>query len=133
MHTKILLILIALAELVAGACLLFVPSNFAGLFFGEALNSDVALLVGRLAGLALVAMGLTCWLEKPGSDGSLPFNQLAGLLFYNGAVTVLFVYSFFINGSGGPLLWPAAILHAAFTIWLALVFKISAQKTTTGR
>jgi hypothetical protein len=42
-----------------------------------------------------------------------------GLLSYNVAVPLLLTYSYVVNRVGGLGLWPAVILHSAFTLWIA--------------
>lgn len=115
---KTLLTAIAVAEISAGAGLLIVPSILADLLFGQPLDSGVALAVGRLAGLALIAIGLSAWLEKSNNDGNSPRSQLIGLLVYNGAVSVLLIFCFFVQGINGILLWPAVAAHLAFAVFL---------------
>lgn len=115
MKIKTLLTAIAVAEISAGAGLLIVPSILADLLFGQPLDSGVALVVGRLAGLALIAIGLSCWLDKSNNHGN---SLLVGLLFYNSTVSVLLIFSFFVQGINGILLWPAVAAHLAFAVFL---------------
>jgi hypothetical protein len=117
MKMKALLTAIAVAELATGVGLLFTPSTVVNLLLGHPLGSGVPLVVGRVAGLALIAIGLICWLEKTSNRGS-PASLLIGLLIYNGAVPVLLIHSYFIYGIGGIGLWPAVVLHLAFAAWL---------------
>ena len=72
MKTKALLTAIAVIELMTGVGLLLAPSLGAELLLGAPLSPVVPLVVGRVAGLALVAIGLTCWLETVGDRGGSP-------------------------------------------------------------
>jgi hypothetical protein len=118
MKTKALLAAIAVAELATGVGLLLIPSTVVALLLGSPLGSGVPLVVGRVAGLALIVIGLICWLEKTSNRGGSPSGLLIGLLIYNGAVPVLLVHSYFVYGIGGIGLWPAVVLHLVFAAWL---------------
>jgi hypothetical protein len=97
----------AVAEAATGAALLIVPSLVGRLLLGEEL-SGVALPVARVAGIALIALGIACW----------PGPPRIGMLIYSAAVTVFLAYVGLIGG-GGVLLWPAVVLHAILTALLA--------------
>jgi hypothetical protein len=101
------LILTAVAEAATGAALLIVPSLVGRLLLGEDL-SGVAVPVARVAGIALIALGVACW----------PGSPRVGMLTYSAAVTVFLAYVG-LTGGGGVLLWPAVVLHAVLTALLA--------------
>lgn len=101
------LIFTAVAEAAAGLALLIVPSLVGQLLFGEDLTS-IALPVARVAGIALIALGIACW----------PGPPVAGMLTYNASVALYLAYLGFIGGSTGVLLWPAVVLHVALTALL---------------
>jgi len=103
---KRVLVLAAVAEVATGMALLVVPSLVARLLLGEEL-SGVALSVGRVAGVALIALGIACW----------PGPPRIGMLIYGAAVTVFLAY-LGLTGGGGILLWPAVVLHAILTALL---------------
>ena len=119
MKTKALLTSIAVAELATGFGLLLAPSAIAELLLGHPLGWGVPLVVGRVAGLALTAIGLICWLEKTSNRGGSPTGLLIGLLTYNGAVPALLIHSYLVYGMGGIGLWPAVVLHLVFVVWLS--------------
>jgi hypothetical protein len=105
---KKVLVLAALSEAATGLALLIAPSLVARLLLGEEL-SGIAIPVARVAGIALIALGVACW----------PGMALAGMLTYSVAVTAYLAYLGFTAGSTGILLWPAVILHVIFTELLA--------------
>jgi hypothetical protein len=88
MKTRSLLIATAVIELTTGIALLVTPSLTVELLLGEALGSAASIVVGRLAGAALIAIGLSCWLERETNRGGSQTGLLVGLLTYNGAVPV---------------------------------------------
>ena len=117
MKTRYLLIATAIAELATGAALLVAPSFVAQLLLGEALGSAASMLVGRVAGAALMAIGLISWRESADDRAGSSAGILAGLLVYNGVVAVLLVHGAVFTGIRGVLLWPVAILHIVFAVW----------------
>jgi hypothetical protein len=109
----------AVAEGATGAALLVVPSLVGRVLLGEEL-SGVALQVKRVAGIALVALGIACW----------PGKALIGMLVYGASVMVLLAYVG-LTGGGGVMLWPAVVLHAVLTALLARASK-SGNETRVG-
>lgn len=98
----------AIAEAATGLALLIVPSLVGQLLLGEPL-SGVAVPVARVAGMALIALGITCW---PG------WPPLPGMLVYSALVTLYLGYLGAAGGLNGILLWPAVFLHAILTALL---------------
>jgi hypothetical protein len=104
---KNVLLLAAVGEVATGLALLIVPSLVGRLLLGEEL-AGVAIPVARVLGIALIALGAACW---PGC------TALCGMLTYN-ALATLYLGLVAIRGEfGGPLLWPAVVLHAGMTVW----------------
>jgi hypothetical protein len=101
------LMVAAVGEAATGMALLVVPSLVGQLLLGEPL-AGVAIAVARVAGIALVALGIACW----------PGPARAGMLTYGAAVTVYLAYLGFAGHLGGLLLWPAVVLHAVVTVLL---------------
>jgi hypothetical protein len=101
---KWVLIFAAVGEAGTGLALLIVPSLVGRLLLGEELTG-IAIPVARVAGIALVALGVACW----------PGTPLAGMLTYSGAVTLYLAYLGFAGGLSGILLWPAVVLHVILT------------------
>lgn len=101
------LVLAAVGEAATGAALLLVPSLVGQLLLGAELTG-IAATVARVAGIALIGLGVACW----------PGPPRLGMLIYSGAVTVFLAYVGLTSG-GGVLLWPAVVLHAILTALLA--------------
>ena len=103
------LALAAVGEIATGLALLVVPSLVGQLLLGEELTG-VAIPVARVAGIALVGLGIACW----------PGTPLVGMLIYSAAVALYLAYVGFAGGSGGMLLWPAVAVHVSLSLLLAL-------------
>lgn len=105
---KTALILAAVGEAATGLALLIAPSLVGQLLLGEPL-AGVAIPVARVAGIALVGLGIACW----------PGPPLVGLLTYSAVVTLFLAYIGLAGGFGGVLLWPAVALHLVLATLLA--------------
>ena len=101
------LIFAAIAEAATGLALLIVPSLVGQLLLGEEL-AGIAIPVARVAGIAVIALGIACW----------PGTPLLGMLTYSALVTVYLAYLGFAGGLTGVFLWPAVALHAILTALL---------------
>src|SRR5512139_685930 len=123
---KKFLTLAAVAEVTTGLALLVVPVLVGRLLLGSEL-SGVSIPVARVAGIALIALGVTCW----------PGTPLAGMLTYSAAVTLYLAYIGIRAEWAGPLLWPAVVVHAVLTgllarAWLAARTTARSGNPTTG-
>jgi len=105
---KRVLVLAAVAEAVTGLALLVVPSLVGQLLLGTELNG-VSIPVARVAGIALIALGVACW----------PGPSLVGMLTYSALATLYLLYLGIRCEWVGLLLWPAVVIHAALTLLLA--------------
>lgn len=97
----------AVGEAATGLALLIVPSLVGQLLLGEGLTG-VAVPVARVAGIALIALGIACW----------PGPPLVGMLTYSAAVTLYLTYLGFAGGLTGVILWPIVVLHVILTALL---------------
>jgi hypothetical protein len=105
---KSALIFAAVGEVSTGLALLIVPGLVGRLLLGEELTG-MAIPVARVAGIALIGLGIACW----------PGTPRAGMLTYSAAVTLYLAYLGITGSSTGLLLWPAVILHVILTVLLA--------------
>jgi hypothetical protein len=111
---KWVLIFAAVGEAGTGLALLIVPSLVGRLLLGEELTG-IAIPVARVAGIALISLGLAC---LPRSERGWPGTPLVGMLTYSAAVTLYLAYVGFAGGLTGILLWPAVVVHAILTFLL---------------
>jgi hypothetical protein len=102
----------AVAEALTGVALMAVPSIVGRLLLGADL-SGVTVPVARVAGMALVGLGVACYPGEAASRG------LSGMLVYSLLATLYLVYLGLGGEWAGSLLWPAAAIHAALTVLLA--------------
>ena len=96
-----------IVELATGLALLAMPAFVVTLLLAP-VTSAMIVPVARVAGIALIALGLACW---PSSHraGDAAFRAL---LTYNLLVAAYLAYLGAAQHLGGLLLWPAVGLHA---------------------
>jgi hypothetical protein len=117
MQTKWLLSVTAVAEAGTGLCLLVLPDVPVALLLGLTQVAPETLLVGRVAGAALLGIGIASWLAR--NDRRTPAQRglLAGILLYDVAAAGLLGFAGHTLNLVGPALWPAVVLHAALAAW----------------
>ena len=102
------LVAAAVAEAATGLALVIWPSLVGELLLGETL-AGAAASVARVAGIALIGLGLACW----------PGPPRLGMLAYGGAVALYLAGVGISAGSAGVLLWPAVVLHLVLSAFIA--------------
>jgi hypothetical protein len=114
--TRTLLVTTAVIEVAAGLALALAPSVAASILLGSSLDTLPALIVGRVAGAALLSLGAACWLARNDQPGGAVTALVAAMWLYNTIVALLLIYAG-VMGLRGLGLWPAALVHAAMAIW----------------
>ena len=114
---RTLLIVTALAETPIGVMLLVSPPLAARLLFGVLLDAPAALIVGRIAGTALLSLGGACWLARDDGPSRARRGLIAAMLLYNSAAGAVLANAGAGVGLVGVLLWPAVALHAVLAVW----------------
>jgi len=112
---KKVLILVAVSEAATGIALLIAPSLVGWLLFG-AQAAGVGILLARVTGIALIALGVACWPSRN------PFQAFLGMLTFS-SIAMLYLIYVGANGWAGPLLWPAVAVHAGFAALLILMWQ----------
>ncbi len=102
------LIFAAVAEAATGLALLIVPSLVGQLLLGEELTG-IAVPIARVAGIALIGLGVACW----------PGPPLLGMLIYSAVVALYLAYLGFTGSFTGRLLWPAVVVHVILSVLLS--------------
>jgi hypothetical protein len=116
-----LLVVAAIAEAATGLALLLLPEGVGQWLLGAELTG-IAVVVARLAGIALIAFALACW----------PGPPLWAMLGYGAASALYLAYLDFTGAAGGVLLWPAVVLHVLLTALLARTGR-TGNKSTEGK
>jgi hypothetical protein len=115
----------ALIEVGAGLSLLGLPALGIRLLLGVGDPSPEALVVSRVCGAGLLAIGVACWLARDDSGSRSQHGLVWAVLIYNVAVSAVLGFAGLTSQMAGVGLWPVLGLHAAMAIWCALNLRSS--------
>jgi hypothetical protein len=110
-------IVTAIGEGAMGVALLVAPGAVLSLLLGASQPLAETLFAARIAGAALVALGISCWLARNDRPTPSQIGLLGGLLFYDAAAALLLTLAGGRWALAGIGLWPAVALHSALGIW----------------
>lgn len=105
----------AVVEIGTGIALMIAPAMVAELLV-RAEITDLAMLLGRCMGIALLALGLACWPERQRAE--LGSAAPRAMFTYSALIALFLGYVGAVLRLGGPLLWPAVLLHGAVALSL---------------
>ena len=117
---KNVLTVTAVIEVWAGSLLVALPSLAATLLFGSTLDTPAGLNVARVVGLALLAIGVTCWFMRHDRQGRAARGVIGALVLYNAGVLAVFAYAGIGLGLAGYGLWPGALVHSTMAVWCVM-------------
>lgn len=113
---KRLLTLTALLEVPTGLSLIAVPDLVVRFLLGGGISGS-GIPLGRVAGVALLAIGLACWLASHDSRSCAARGLASGMTIYNFGVAIVLVISAIHSHLSGVALWPAVVAHAGMGGW----------------
>ena len=111
----------AAVEAVTGLLLIVAPHLLAKLLLGAEVMG-VSIVIGRVAGIALLSLGVGCWFGRQEATGGW---ALAAILLYNVLVTLYLAWVGLGAEFVGVLLWPAVVVHAVLTVLLGFAWSKS--------
>ena len=113
-----------MAEAGTGLLLLAYPPIIVRLLFGAEI-AGVGIVMSRIAGIALIALGVACW------PSNSAFQPLYGMLTYS-VLAMLYLTRIGVRGAPvGPLLWPGVVVHAIIVVLLVWAWR-KKQRPGTG-
>jgi hypothetical protein len=112
---KHLLALTAVIEAATGLALLVVPAIVVKLLLGAEI-SGAGIPLGRVAGIALLALGVACWLARSDTQSCAARGLLKAMLTYNLGVAIVLMVAGIQSHPAGIALWPAVMLHAVMGV-----------------
>ncbi len=112
-----LFVVTGLIEAGAGVGLLCCPSATVLLLAGTPLDAVVALLVARVGGAGLLALGVANWLARHDERSRAARGLVSAMVFYNLAAVVVLGTAGIQLPSAGVALWLATALHAVMAAW----------------
>ena len=114
---KRLLIVSAALEIPTGVALLSAPSMLVAVLLGSELDTPAGVALGRVAGAALLSLGVACWLARGDGASGAARGLVSAMLIYNLAATGVVLYAALGTELAVARLWPAIALHAALAVW----------------
>jgi hypothetical protein len=114
---RTLLTAIAVVELGAGLALLCFPSVTVSLLVGARLEAPEAVTEARVAGVALLTLGVACWLARGDTQSRAARGLVAAMVLYNSGVALILAAAGIASHLVGVVLWPAVLLHIGMTVW----------------
>jgi hypothetical protein len=113
---KTFVIVTAMVEIATGSALLVLPALVVTALLGVRSAPVETLVVARILGSALLAIGVTCALARA-DVGTTGRSGLAGILLYDVLVALVLAYAGLSLALTGVALWPAVALHTILAIW----------------
>ena len=113
---KCFLKLTAILKAATGLALIAAPAIVVRLLLGAEI-SGASIPLGRVAGAALLALGVACWLARDDTQSRATRGLVVAMLMYNLVATAVLAFAGIGLGLHGVVLWPAVVLHAAMGAW----------------
>jgi hypothetical protein len=109
---RMLLAVAAAAEALAGLGLVLAPDSTMQFLFGGR-TDGVGLMMGRVTGVAFLALGVACWGARGDSGGEARVGTVRAITLYNAGAGILLVLFIITGQASGLGVWSAALLHLA--------------------
>jgi hypothetical protein len=116
-NPKPLLSTMGAAEAATGLVVAVAPSLLVELLLGAAPGTAAGVTVSRVAGVAILALGVGCWLARHDAAGRAARGLIVAMLLYNAALVAILVLAWANQGMSGIALWPVVLAHAALAVW----------------
>jgi hypothetical protein len=116
-NPKSLLSIMGALEGATGLVMLVVPSVLIELLLGAAPGTLAGVTVSRVAGVALLALGIACWLAREDAAGRTAKGLTAAMLLYNVAIVAILVLAWKSMGLFGIAFWPVVVGHTGLAAW----------------
>lgn len=112
-----LLSVTGVVEAGTGTLLLAVPATVVQLLLGDASLNPGGVVACRIAGAALIALGIACWRGEVGGARGADRGLIGAILFYNIAVICVLIAAWRASGIAGIGFWAVIIAHAVLGGW----------------
>jgi hypothetical protein len=117
LNPKSLLAVTGALEAATGLVLLAAPSVLVELLLGTAPGTPAGVTVSRVADVAVLALGVACWLARDDTAGRAAKALVAAMLLYNVAVVAILVVARTSLGLLGIAFWPVVLAHTGLAAW----------------
>jgi hypothetical protein len=114
---KLLLSVMGALEAATGLLLLVAPALVVELLLGAAPGMPAGVTVSRVADVALLALGVACWLAREDTANRAAKGLVAAMMLYNVAVVAVLVLAWTSLGPIGIAFWPVVLAHTGLAAW----------------
>ena len=106
-------------EAATGLGLLAAPSVVVELLLGATPGTSAGATVSRVAGVALLTLGVACWLARQDASSRAAKGLITAMLLYNVGVVAVLVLAWTSLAPVGIAFWPVVVAHAGLGAWCA--------------
>jgi hypothetical protein len=129
---RMLLAIAAVAETLVGLALILLPDVTIRLLLGGR-TDDVGLMIGRVTGVGMLALGVACWGARADSSGAAQAGTLGAITLYNAGAGVLLVLFAATGQASGLVVWSVGLFHVALAAgFLASQRHLGASSATSS-
>jgi hypothetical protein len=111
-----------------GLVLVVLPSALVEPLLGAPLGTPAGETVSRVAGGALLALGVACWFAREDVASRAAIGLVSALLLYNVAAVAILVLAWMNLGLSGIAFWPAILVHVALAAWCIACLSTGTEK-----
>jgi hypothetical protein len=122
MKPRSLFTLTAILEAITGILLLVAPAFVVNLLLGAEISTQTDLTITRIAGSAILSLGIACWLARNDENTSAAKALTGGMLVYNFMVFVALANSAYVSAITLALI-ATLIIHLALGIACYIVLR----------
>jgi hypothetical protein len=119
-------------EALVGLSLLVLPAMVVSLLVGQQLAEPAGVAIARVAGVALLALGISCWLARNDIQSRAARGLVVALLLYDVSIVLILLSARFRAGLSGIGIWPTVVLHSGLGFWSFLCLKKANQWAVEG-
>ena len=119
-------------ETLAGLALIAVPSIVVSLVMGQPLTEPAGIVLSRIAGVAVLTLGIACWLARNESQNRATIGLIWALLFYDVSFVLVLLSAHVRIALNGIGLWPVVALHSGLGVWTLLCLRKIIQRVVVG-
>jgi hypothetical protein len=101
-NPKLLLSVTGAVEAATGWVPAAAPALLVELLLGAAPGTAAGVSVSRVVGVAILALGVACWLVRQDAAGRAATGLIAAMLLYNAGVIAVLVLAWANQGPSGP-------------------------------
>jgi len=114
---KSLLSVTGALEAATGLALLVAPSVVVELLLGSSPGTPAGVTAVRVAGVAVLALGVACWLARVEAASRAAKGLVAAMLLYNVGVVAVLALARTSLEPVGIAFWPVVVAHAGLAAW----------------